>query len=83
MTELLTLLTIYYGCAHEAALGTLTQVQRFACNETYQQAKRVFVVDELPHPQAALTPDQNTRAYLALRAWEAENAAWVRETRGW
>ncbi|WP_298292479.1 hypothetical protein [uncultured Litoreibacter sp.] len=84
MPELVTLLTIYYACAADAAVGVLTQPQRFACNETYQQAKRLFADEpHLRHPGSVLTPEQNTVAYLRLRAWEAENASWVREVRGW
>ena len=75
MPELVTLLAIYYACALDAAEGTLTQTQRFACNETYQQAKRHFAEDEaLRQPGSYLPPAENTRAYLRLKEWETANA---------
>lgn len=74
MPELVLLLTVYYKCAALAAEGLLTQTQRFACNETYQQAKRQFLEGELSEPGSFLTPEQNTQAYLRFKAWEAENA---------
>ena len=80
MPELVTLLAIYYACALDAAEGTLTQTQRFACNETYQQAKRHFAEDEaLRQPGSYLNPDENTQAYLRLKEWEQENAELVAE----
>lgn len=78
MTELITLLSVYYLCAADAAEGTLTQKERFACNETYQQAKRLFLDDAaLRQPGSLLTPEQNTRAFLRFKAWEQENAELV------
>ncbi len=78
MPELVTLLAVYYACAVDAAQGTLTQTQRFACNETYQQAKRHFAQDEaLRQPGSYLPPEENTQAYLRLKAWEVENAELV------
>ncbi|MEL6807597.1 MAG: hypothetical protein AAFO97_07435 [Pseudomonadota bacterium] len=71
MAELVVLLSVYYKCAALAETGSLTQAERFACNNTYQEAKRHFVDDE---PGAVLTPEQNRQAYLRFKSWEAENA---------
>lgn len=80
MPEIVALLAIYYTCAAQAAEGLLTQQERFACNETYQQAKRLFLDDEaLRRPGSVLTPEQNTRAFLRFKTWERENAALVAE----
>ena len=82
MVELEALLTIYYKCTALAEAGLLTQPERFACNHTYQEAKRVFVEDELRHPDAPLSAAQNTRAYLRFKDWEVENADLVQALRG-
>ena len=74
MVELVLLLSVYYKCTALAAEGLLTQTQRFACNETYQQAKRQFLEGDLSAPGSVLTPEQNTLAYLRFKSWEAENA---------
>lgn len=80
MPEIIALLTIYYHCGALAAEGLLTQTERFACNETYQQAKRLFLEDEvLRRPGSVLTPEQNTRAFLRFKTWEQANAALVAE----
>ena len=78
MAEIIALLSIYYNCTALAAAGLLTQTERFACNGTYQQAKRLFIEDELEGSHVVLTADQNTRAYLRFKAWETENAELVR-----
>lgn len=83
MPEIVTLLSVYYICAAQAAEGLLTQRERFACNETYQQAKRLFLEDEaLRRPGSVLTPQQNTRAFLRFKTWERENPALVAELKG-
>jgi hypothetical protein len=78
MSDLLTLLSVYYECVSLAHDGLLTQTERFACNETYQQAKRLFLDGHLRLPQSILTPEQNTLAYARFKAWEVENAELVR-----
>lgn len=78
MPDLIDLLTVYYQCTPLAEAGLLTQVERFACNETYQQAKRLFLDGSLQLPGSVLTHAQNTEAYLAFKAWEVENDALVR-----
>ena len=72
--ELLALLTLYYNCTALATDGLLTQAERFACNETYQQVKRVFAEEDL---STRLTAEQNIRAYRSFKVWEQENAALV------
>ncbi|MCY4335937.1 MAG: hypothetical protein OXC60_14865 [Litoreibacter sp.] len=74
MMELLTLLAIYYQCGEEAIHGRLTQAQRFACNESYQQAKALFLDEAARAPGARITPAQNAQAYLRFKMWERENA---------
>lgn len=74
MEDLLTLLEVYYQCTALAESHQLTQIERFACNETYQQAKRLFLDGPLQHPGSVLTQEQNTLAYLRFKDWEAENA---------
>ena len=78
MTDLIDLLTVYYQCSPLAESGLLTQTERFACNETYQQAKRLFLEGDLRLPGSFLTPEQNTRAFLLFKDWEAQNAELVR-----
>lgn len=78
MPELIELLSVYYQCTPLAEAGLLTQTERFACNETYQQAKRLFLDGTLRLPGSVLTLDQNTQAYLAFKEWEVDNAALVR-----
>ncbi|MEJ8560307.1 hypothetical protein QTO30_03000 [Yoonia sp. GPGPB17] len=77
MDQLLQLLSVYYECTALAEAHQLTQIERFACNETYQQAKRLFLEGALARPGSILTKEQNTEAYLLFKAWEVENAALV------
>ena len=79
MSDLLDLLRVYYQCTPLAEAGLLTQVERLACNETYQQAKRLFLDGDLRLPGSHLTPEQNTNAYLAFKMWEAENVDLIRK----
>lgn len=72
--ELVTLLAIYYACSQEAEHGRLTQEERFACNVTYQQAKRLFLDEAERAPGTQITPAQNVKAYRRFKAWEQENA---------
>ncbi len=81
MDPLLELLRVYYECTALAEAHVLTQTQRFACNETYQQAKRLFLDGDLAHPGSILTKEQNTQAYLLFKSWEAENASLVAQLR--
>ena len=81
MTELLNLLEVYYQCTALAEAHQLTQLERFACNETYQQVKRLFLEGDLARPGSVLTQEENTRAYLAFKDWEIENAALVERMR--
>lgn len=78
MTDLFELLTAYYQCSPLADAGLLTQTERFACNETYQQAKRLFLEGDLRLPGSFLTPEQNTQAFLRFKDWETQNAELVR-----
>jgi hypothetical protein len=78
MDDLLTLLSVYYHCTALAEAHQLDQTHRFPCNETYQQAKRLFLEGPLAQPGSTLTQEQNTRAYLLFKSWEAENADLVR-----
>jgi hypothetical protein len=82
MMELVTLLAVYYTCAEEAAHGRLTQTQRFACNETYQQAKNIFLDAEYRIPGTYIPPAANVAAYRRFKAWEAENADLVADLKG-
>ncbi len=78
MPDVITLLSIYYICAAEAALGNLTQDERFACNATYQAAKRTFLsAEERNVVSSRLTPSENVLAYQRFKAWEQENAELV------
>lgn len=80
MTELLTLLSFYYACSGMAAVGELTQTQRFECYRTYQEAKVLFLdPSERPAAGTDFTPMQNREAYLRFKAWERENADLVDE----
>ena len=81
MQELLALLDVYYQCTALAEAHQLTQLERFACNETYQQAKRLFLEGDLAHPGSVLTREENTRAFLAFKEWEADNADLVASMR--
>ncbi len=81
MPELIALLAIYYQCAALAEDGLLTQQERFACNDTYQQAKRLFLEDDLQNHDAKLDADQNRIAYLRLKQWEAENSDLIQDWR--
>lgn len=84
MMELMTLLTFYYGCATLAEDGLLTQEERFACNGSYQQIKRLFLEDDLPDPLAkTLTREQNTLGYLRFKAWEQENPELVADLKSY
>lgn len=74
MPELLTLLEVYYQCTALAEAHQLSQIERFACNETYQQAKRLFLEGPLRQPGSVLTQEQNTLAYLRFKEWEIHNA---------
>lgn len=74
MDDFLSLITVYYECSALAEAHVLTQVERFACNETYQQAKRLFLDGPQSLPGSALTRDENTRAFLLFKEWEAANA---------
>ena len=78
MPELISLLTFYYACTALAEVGELTQAERFACNHSYQQVKRMFLEEELRDPAVVLTGEQNVVAYRRFKAWEGENAALVR-----
>lgn len=75
----MTLLALYYKCTALAEDGLLTQSERFACNATYQQAKRMFLEEPLHDPSVVLTTEQNTLAYLRFKDWEAENPEVVRD----
>ena len=77
MEDFTTLLTVYYQCTAMAEAHVLTQVERFACNETYQQVKRLFLDGDLSRPGSFLTHEQNTQAYLLFKSWEIENASLV------
>ena len=77
MEDFVALITIYYECSALAEAHVLTQTERFACNETYQQAKRLFLDGPLAEPGSILTREQNTQAFLLFKAWEADNAALV------
>ena len=81
MTDLMDLLTVYYQCAPLADAGLLTQTERFACNETYQQAKRLFLEGDLRLPGSVLTLEQNTLAFLRFKEWEAANPDVIRVLR--
>lgn len=77
MPDLIELLSVYYQCTPLAEAGLLTQTERFACNETYQQAKRLFLDGDLRLPGSILTHEQNTQAYLSFKDWEIRNAGLV------
>lgn len=81
MLELITLLAIYYQCAALAEDGLLTQQERFECNATYQEAKRLFLEDDLPENTTKLSAQQNRTAYLRLKEWEAENGDLIQNWR--
>lgn len=74
MDELWTYVGTYYQCTALAEAHVLTQAERFACNETYQQIKRLIVGVDLSQP---LTPKQNVEAYLMFKSWEVENAGLI------
>jgi len=74
MEDLLNFITVYYQCSALAETYELSQPQRFACNETYQIIKRLFLDAEL---KQVLTHEQNTEGYLLFKSWEAENPALV------
>ena len=75
----MTLLALYYKCTALATDGLLTQSERFACNATYQQTKRMFLEEPLQDPSVVLTREQNSLAYLRFKDWEAENAQLVQD----
>ena len=79
MIEIVALLTVYYQCAALAEDGLLTQTERFACNDTYQQIKREFVKDTAAPTDYVLRSKQNVLAFQRFKSWEAENADLVRE----
>ena len=74
MEELWNHLVTYYHCSTLAETWQLTQPERFACNDTYQQIKRLFVGAELDQ---RLTAQQNLEAYQLFKSWESENASLV------
>lgn len=82
MTELLAILSIYYQCAVLAEDWKLTQAERFACRDVYQEAKRIFLEDGEHDPDARLTADQNPLEYRRFKDWEAANADLVRQMKG-
>lgn len=74
MPDVIALLTIYYICASDAAIGALSQEERFACNATYQAAKRGFLrPEEQSAPSGRLTAKENILAYQRFKSWEAAN----------
>ena len=79
MIEIVTLLTVYYRCAALAEEGLLTQGERFACNDTYQQIKREFVQETADPSDHVLRSQQNILAFRRFKSWEAENADLVRK----
>ena len=80
MTELLALLSFYYICTQDAAAGLLTQQERFECNATYQDAKRVLLLEVYGlETEPNLTPSENVLAYKTFKAWEDQNAQLVAE----
>ena len=79
MIEIVALLSIYYKCAALAADGLLSQQERFACNSTYQAAKRQFVHDVIGPSDRPLTSQQNVLAYQRFKSWEAENSDLVQQ----
>lgn len=70
MEELLSYLTVYYECTAMAEAAELSQSGRFACNETYQQIKRLFLGADKTQ---ILTHEQNVEAFRLFKAWEADN----------
>lgn len=74
MDDFLSLISVYYQCTALAEAHVLTQIERFACNETYQQAKRLLLDGDLAQPGSILTREQNTEAFLRFKSWEVENA---------
>lgn len=78
MPDLIDLLSAYDQCTPVADAGLLTQVELFACNETDQQAKRLFLDGDLRRPGSVLTLGQNTRASLSFKTREMDKAALVR-----
>ena len=79
MEDLLPMLSVYYQCTAMAEAHVLTQIERFACNETYQQVKRLFLDGDLAQPGSVLTRAQNTEAYLLFKSWEVENVGLVEQ----
>ena len=78
MAEIVALLSVYYVCSADAAVGRLTQEERFACSATYQAAKRAFLDEgERSLPGTRLTAKENRLAYTRFKAWEAANAEMV------
>ena len=75
MDYIWTYVSAYYHCTALAEAHVLTQTERFACNETYQQVKRLFLGADLTQQ---LTPTQNTQAYILFKNWEVENAGLIR-----
>ena len=75
------LLAIYYHCSVLAEDGLLSQPERFACNDTYQEIKRRFLDEELS-PGQMFSPQQNRVAYLRFKLWEADNADVVMTLKG-
>lgn len=75
MDELWTYVAAYYQCTALAEAHVLTQTERFACNETYQQVKRLILgADVTQH----LTREQNLEAYVRFKSWEVENAELIK-----
>lgn len=70
MEDILSFMSIYYKCSALAENWELTQPERFACNETYQIIKRLFVDAEV---RQLLTPEQNAEGYRLFKSWEAAN----------
>ena len=75
MDELWIYVSAYYQCTALAEAHVLTQTERFACNETYQQVKRLIIGAEVTQP---LTREQNVQAYLLFKDWEIENAGLIK-----
>jgi len=75
MDELWTYVSAYYQCTALAEAHVLTQTERFSCNETYQQVKRLIIGAEVTQP---LTREQNVQAYLLFKDWEIENAGLIK-----
>lgn len=74
MTELLSLLNLFYACDIAAETRFPTPQEWATCMGYYAQIKALFA-PELSGPEAQM------EGYLRWKAWEAENAALVAEMR--